>query len=233
MGSSSSSSTRDNIKWILLHFIAGGSIVSTFITLFYVFFDAPLVSLFIVIPFATYCIFKFFFFMKKEKLSKIDEVIVLLIGSIFPLMNYFLEVDICFLSMVLVYVLIFFAIWIYKNVFTEFIQFYINIFKLFEDLLKKLALTITFYISILFIFAGIYQMIDLYEPNSFKGMQDNFFDYIYFSTVTITTLGYGEITPHTELAKFFVMLESLLGIFLLSILIGLTISISINTTKNS
>jgi len=38
---------------------------------------------------------------------------------------------------------------------------------------------------------------------------------LYFSVVTITTLGYGDISPVTGAVRFLVGLESVLGIFLL------------------
>ena len=35
---------------------------------------------------------------------------------------------------------------------------------------------------------------------------------VYFSTVTITTLGYGDITPQTEMARILTATESIIGI---------------------
>jgi len=39
----------------------------------------------------------------------------------------------------------------------------------------------------------------------------SYFNFVYFSTVTIATVGYGDITPKTRLAKMLVTLEILLG----------------------
>lgn len=41
----------------------------------------------------------------------------------------------------------------------------------------------------------------------------NVFDFIYFATVTFTTLGYGDILPNSTLTRVFVMLNSILGVF--------------------
>jgi len=42
----------------------------------------------------------------------------------------------------------------------------------------------------------------------------------YFSMVTLTTLGYGDITPITMTARSFVILEAMTGQFYLAILIA-------------
>ena len=42
-----------------------------------------------------------------------------------------------------------------------------------------------------------------------------YLDMLYFSTVTLTTLGFGDIIPRVPLAKIAVMLEALLGSLLL------------------
>ena len=53
-------------------------------------------------------------------------------------------------------------------------------------------------------------------------------DFLYFSVVTLTTLGFGDITPQSTLAKVFVTSEALVGQLYLTILVarlvGLTIS---------
>lgn len=48
----------------------------------------------------------------------------------------------------------------------------------------------------------------------------SFIDFLYFSAVTITTLGYGDISPNSTLIRGIVMMETLLGV----ILIGLYVS---------
>ncbi|MBU4216222.1 MAG: potassium channel family protein [Actinobacteria bacterium] len=46
-------------------------------------------------------------------------------------------------------------------------------------------------------------------------------DFLYFSAVTITTLGYGDILPNSSLIRFFVMLETFFGIVTVGWLISL------------
>ena len=59
---------------------------------------------------------------------------------------------------------------------------------------------------------------------------------LYFSYVTQTTLGYGEITPASELARAFVIAQSLVGQIFIAVivarLVGLQIAFGINENEN-
>jgi len=55
---------------------------------------------------------------------------------------------------------------------------------------------------------------------SLLGFKDNFFRMTYFSVVTITTLGYGDITPINSVARFLVALESVLGIVIMGLFLS-------------
>ncbi len=57
------------------------------------------------------------------------------------------------------------------------------------------------------------------------GLQEGlFFRFLYFSTVTATTLGYGEIVPLTDTARALTSLQSVFGLILMGILIYWTTS---------
>jgi len=60
--------------------------------------------------------------------------------------------------------------------------------------------------------------------NAFKNVILNIGDAIYFSGVTITTLGYGDIAPNILLSKFLVVFEVLSGFTL--IIVSFTIYVS-------
>lgn len=80
--------------------------------------------------------------------------------------------------------------------------------------------------TILFIalFAGVYAALDFFsETSMFERIADsaNPFNYFYFSLVTFTTVGYGDITPLTNLEKLFAGLEALLGYVMLGMFIVL------------
>lgn len=56
-----------------------------------------------------------------------------------------------------------------------------------------------------------------------EGYSYNFEDFLYFSMVSITTLGFGDILPNSTIVRRCVMLETVTGLFLLS-LFGLSFS---------
>jgi uncharacterized protein (DUF2062 family) len=73
--------------------------------------------------------------------------------------------------------------------------------------------------------ASIYHVIDMWQPGSFilskpDGPRQGFFQMWYFSMVTLTTLGYGDIAPASMVARTFVVLEAIMGQFYLAILIA-------------
>ena len=68
-------------------------------------------------------------------------------------------------------------------------------------------------------------------PESFNGINkgpwhENFADAAYFSFVTLTTLGYGDILPVTSIAKVFAYLEAIVGVFYMAIVVSSLVSSS-------
>jgi hypothetical protein len=63
------------------------------------------------------------------------------------------------------------------------------------------------------LWALVYTFLDLIDPASFSlpGGQGDFLLFEYYSFVTLTTLGYGDITPLTKVAKAFSVLEAVVG----------------------
>ena len=55
------------------------------------------------------------------------------------------------------------------------------------------------------------------EPDLFG----NFFDALYWSTVSITTIGYGDITPQTTIGQFITMISSLVGMAVIALPTGI------------
>ena len=64
----------------------------------------------------------------------------------------------------------------------------------------------------------------LSEKTDAKIRRWSYFDFLYFSIVTITTVGYGDITPYTRWAKILVTLEILLGSALILIYLTLVMN---------
>jgi hypothetical protein len=71
------------------------------------------------------------------------------------------------------------------------------------------------YLLAALMWAFVYTVIELVDPASFNidlsRPQDYLLEFQYFSFVTITTLGYGDITPVTEVAKAITALEAVVG----------------------
>ena len=95
----------------------------------------------------------------------------------------------------------------------------------------RLLSTFVVYLVVMLQFAGLYRLISLHTPSAFSSPLRSTMDAIYFSTVTITTLGYGDISPISQWARALATAEALAGIFLIAILIGLVISFSIEEAK--
>ncbi len=71
----------------------------------------------------------------------------------------------------------------------------------------------------------LFQGLELAKPGSFKLLTDgnNLFDLHYLSFVTLTTLGFGDVTPLSEAAKMLTILVSLAGQLYLTILIAILV----------
>ena len=77
---------------------------------------------------------------------------------------------------------------------------------------KNIIGFITFYVLIILVFSIIYYIIGSHNFN-YKHYHLNkhyFLDCVYFSTVTNSAVGYGDITPKTKLAKIIVIIQILL-----------------------
>lgn len=78
---------------------------------------------------------------------------------------------------------------------------------------------IVIYVALIIVFSLFY--VFLPEASFRQSNPDaNLLDWVYFSVVTITTLGYGDITPLSWVAKVLVMAESLLGILMLGLFLN-------------
>ena len=67
-------------------------------------------------------------------------------------------------------------------------------------------------------FAAVYRMLDDVDPHFFAQGAASGVKYLYFSFVVITTLGFGDLTPRTDIGRVIVSLEALLGqIFLVTV----------------
>lgn len=87
------------------------------------------------------------------------------------------------------------------------------------------------------IWVMLYLLLAEFVPNSFSGLeaaswQQNFPDFIYFSFVTLTTLGFGDVLPANPLARFLVYIEAIVGIFYMAIVVSSLVSAGISNIKS-
>jgi ion channel len=66
-----------------------------------------------------------------------------------------------------------------------------------------------------------YQLLELAEPASFhRSLEAAEIDLIYYSFVTLTTVGYGDITPVSPMARSLTVLEALVGVVYMAVFIS-------------
>ncbi len=92
--------------------------------------------------------------------------------------------------------------------------------------------SIVVYLLLAVMFGYVFNVIETLMPGSFaigqtiKGKSQSVFTY--YSFVTITTLGFGDITPLTKIARAFSMLEAVIGQIYLVVLVARLVGINIS-----
>jgi voltage-gated potassium channel Kch len=95
---------------------------------------------------------------------------------------------------------------------------------------NKIVGAICIYLLMGLIWALSYLLIAQAMPDAFNGLQqlpwyENFSDVAYYSYVTLTTLGYGDISPVAPVARFLVYMEAIVGVFYMAILVASLVGI--------
>ena len=81
---------------------------------------------------------------------------------------------------------------------------------------------ISTYFLIGVMWAGIYMVLEGISPGSFSGISEAG-DLLYFSFVTLTTVGFGEITPLTIISKRLAVFEAAIGCIYLAVIIAMIV----------
>ena len=97
--------------------------------------------------------------------------------------------------------------------------------------------SVALYLILGFIWAILYTFLIQLSPEAIRGVEPENWIYslstmTYFSFVTLTTLGYGDISPVTPIAKVLVILEAVTGMFYFAIIVASLIGAARNK-KNS
>jgi hypothetical protein len=95
---------------------------------------------------------------------------------------------------------------------------------------ETLWAAINVYVLIGMLFAFGYSIVAILEPEAFSGSllnqdQDLTQTFLYFSFVTMTTLGYGDITPKIQVAATLTYVQALIGQLYVAILIARLVSL--------
>ena len=103
---------------------------------------------------------------------------------------------------------------------------------------NKIVGSLTLYILLGLIWATIYLLILVTDPQAFSGIdtgswQETFSRVAYYSFVTLTTLGYGDILPTNHIAEFFVYMEAIVGVFYMAIIVSSLISLRLAAIQNN
>ncbi|MCP4255808.1 MAG: hypothetical protein GY775_20895 [Candidatus Scalindua sp.] len=105
-----------------------------------------------------------------------------------------------------------------------------------EVTINVIYASIVVYLLIAIMWAFVYSVLESIHPGSFVTGEGQIEAgrrlYIYYSFVTITTLGYGDITPTTDLASTFSFLEAVIGQLYLAILIARLVGVHIAQSMN-
>lgn len=106
--------------------------------------------------------------------------------------------------------------------------------RVFEDDevdLNRIAGAISIYMLIGLIWASLYFFLCLMDPQAFKGLPSlgsedvrhlnaALMDLVYFSYVTLSTLGYGDITPASRAAQSLAFVEAISGVMYIAVLVA-------------
>ncbi len=87
---------------------------------------------------------------------------------------------------------------------------------------------ICLYVMLGFAFGAVFYLINILKPASFAANGEESPDLMYFSFVTLATLGYGEITPTTNIARSLSVIEALAGTLYIAIFMARLVSLRSN-----
>lgn len=110
----------------------------------------------------------------------------------------------------------------------------LSIFEAHEITTDVIYAAIVGYLFIGLMWAFVYAILEKFFPGSFSGSQDfTMQTFTYFSFITLTTLGYGDITPLTDQVRSFAVIEAVIGQFYLTVLIARIVGIHISQSKET
>ena len=103
---------------------------------------------------------------------------------------------------------------------------------------NRLVGAICVYLLFGILWAFAYSMLEIAVPGSFSGFSPGHdprsdSSWIYFSFVTLTTLGYGDITPESAVARTLAYIQAVVGLFYMAVLVAGLVSAYISEKQGS
>jgi len=103
--------------------------------------------------------------------------------------------------------------------------------------LNRIIGAICIYLLLGVMWSILYAFIELLQPGSFQGFTEQVAaswnrDWVYYSFVTLTTLGYGDITPVSQTARSLSLTEAIVGQFYIAVLVAGLVSAYITSNRN-
>jgi len=94
---------------------------------------------------------------------------------------------------------------------------------------NKISGVICIYLMMAMVWAILYNFLHELQPASFNGIDPDALEptiaqFIYFSFVTLSTLGYGDVTPEAPIARFLAYSEATFGQFYIAIVVASLVS---------
>lgn len=92
---------------------------------------------------------------------------------------------------------------------------------------------ICIYLLLGMIWALLFTLVEKVLPGSFKGLAEvggsaHLMDLVYFSFISLTTMGYGDITPVLPLARYLSFMEGIVGQFYVAILVASLVGVRVS-----
>jgi len=117
----------------------------------------------------------------------------------------------------------------------------LNLKKVSEVTVEVIAAGLSVFLLLGLLWCFIYALVESFIPGSFSGLDsaviDPRFRFIYFSFVTLTTLGFGDISPLNAIAQSWTLLEAIIGqiylVVIISGLVGIFIGQNLGKKKSS
>ncbi len=122
--------------------------------------------------------------------------------------------------------------------------FFYTTYRIFVHLIRSREVTseilfaaICVYLMIGLSWAALYIFVDVLNPGAFIDTSGELTNtaprFLFFSYVTLTTIGYGTLTPATDQARSLAMMEALLGQLYLTIMVARLVGLHISKPKAS